>query len=434
MQDVLDYQVQHYLRQWICELPAEQRQQLKNIYLCNQHVNPYATGGEVYLLSSNDENGDFSKLSGLMTCKNTWCCPICSAIQMEKYRSYIADGIDMLKPTHFGFMVTLTIPHLYFMGWRETMDILYDSWKYFRMKTFQRSHGHVFHEFNKEIPCDNWVRVAEFTWSKKNGAHPHFHCIWWCERGKENKVLDWEEKLNDFWLRVARSKAIKYWKKYKLHTDRLTDGMNYEQLADKVFMMADKGKDSWRQALRFSRDENGNLLEAQSSDYICGWGADREVTGNIRKKASHEEHYTPYQILELAQTHESMKRIYLDFCLAVTRKPVHHRVNFSKNMLFARIKEYRKQKDKLESGLIKKQKKKDWEVLCWFSELQWYYILDLSDETKSPIIANLLYLARLQDKEILLEYMDNMGIGYNTTITTHCLRYMQTYQDTNLTA
>ena len=408
MSDVLDYQAQHYLRQWIHDLPYEQRQQLRNISLCNQHVN-IAEGGQVYLLTDNDGH---AKYLGLMTCKNPFCCPVCSARMMEKYRSEIAAALELLRPKYFAFLVTLTIPHYKFMSWRETTDILYDTWKYFRMKSFKREHGHVFHQFNQEVPTDNWVRVCEYTWSKKNGAHPHFHCIWWCERGKEKSVLDWESRLNDFWIKQAKRVTVKYWRKHKLHEDLLAERqITYEQLADTVFLAsfnAEKDGRRWNEALTFSRDkETGKLLEAKSSKYICGWGADREVTGNVRKEATAKGHYTPYQILQAAITDVSMRQVYLDFCLAVTRKPVHHRVNFSKNGLKKLVTEYQKQQDKLESSRL--QKKSSWEVVCWFSEEQWYSVLDLEDATKSPIIANMLYLAS-QDKEVLLEYITGMCI------------------------
>lgn len=418
MNDVLDYQAQHYLRSFIRDLPYEERKQLHNVSLCNQHVSR-ATGGDVYVLVN--EELKRSRYYGLMRCKNTWCCPVCTALEMEKYRKYINAAIEMLCKTHFGFMVTLTIPHFKFMGWRETMDILYDTWKYFRLKSFNRDHGHVFHQFNQEVPTENWVRVGEFTWSEKNGAHPHFHCIWWTPRGNEGKVLDWESRLNDFWLKQARRIAIKYWRKHKLHEDLLNQGawQTYEQLADTVFQSLknneqERGR-SWNEAVHFSRDANGNLLEAKTGDYISGWGADNEVTGNCRKEASHSGHLTPYQILIKAQTDSRFRAIYMEFCLAVTRKPVHHRVNFSKNKLFARVKEWLKNQPKEESDRLEKKSVNKWAVVCYFSEEQWYDILDLEDMTGSPITSNILYLAS-QSKEILLEYLDGMKIGYQFPI------------------
>ena len=407
MSEVLDYQAQHYLRQWINGLPYEERKQLCNIHMCNQHAGAMA-GRDVYLVADDDGH---AKYYGLMTCKNTWCCPVCTALMMEKYRSYIASAIEMLGPTHFGFGVTLTIPHYKFMDWRETTDIIYATWRYFRLHNMKERSHHVFTEFYKEIPTENWVRVGEYTWSEKNGAHPHFHCIWWTPRGKEKGVLDWESRLNDFWLKQAKRIAIKYWKRHKLHEDLLSQGKwkTYEDLADTVFYVNGRD-DCWNEAFHFSRDKDGNLLEAKSSDYICGWGSDRELTGNIRKEASASGHYTPYQILQMGITNPKYRQVYLDFCLAVTRKPVHHRVNFSKNGLFKRIKEYRKNRPE-ESERLEKKSLNRWEVVCYFTQDDWYSVLDLEDMTGSPITSDILYLAS-QNKEVLLEYLDRLGLKY----------------------
>lgn len=423
MLEILDYQLQHYLRHWISEMSYGDKLQLKNIHMCNQHTSA-ATGHDVYLLA--DDEGH-ARYTGLMTCKNAFCCPVCSSVVMEKYRANIATAIEMLAPKEFGFMVTMTIPHLKFMGWRETMDILYDTWKYFRQKSFNRGHGHTFHEFTQVVPCDNWVRVAEFTWSKINGAHPHFHSIWWTPRGNEGKVLEWEERLNDFWLKHAKRIMIKYWKRHKLHADLVAEKFqgSYEIMANKVFWSADqKDGKTWRQAFKFSRDKNGNLLEAKTSDYICGWGADRELTGNVRKQASYEGHYTPYQILEMARTNPEYRAIYLDFCLAVTRKPVHHRVNFSKNGLLKLVQEYRIKKEQTESSSL--QKKSAWEVVCYFTQDDWYDILDRESEFYADHVSNILWLAANR-REILLEYMDAVGISYHLKFGERNKAYMSTF-------
>ena len=404
MADVLDYQSQHYLRKFIRKLNGHQVEQLRNILKCGQSVSP-AVGG-VYLLAN--DNGAV-KYHGHTHCKNPFCCPTCTALIMEQYRAKISSAIKLLHDDYFGFMFTLTIPHWSFMSCRETMEILNESWRYFRRKNLQRGHGHVFDEFNKVVPIAHHVRVMEHTWGKANGWHPHFHGIMWTKRGKEHNVLDWEQRLDAFWLKTAKRKMIQYWKKHKLHQQVLLKGETYEQLADRMYSQSNYARDNkYVQGLVFSRDSNGRLKQVSTGDYICGWGADNEVTGNINRKASHNGHYTPYQILLEAQSNPAMEKLYIDFCLAVTQKPVMHRVHFSVTGINAMIKEWNKTHP-VTSGVMQKKIQdgslRSWKVIAFFSVVDWYELSILDRE--QPVFSNILYVARHR-REILLEYIHKL--------------------------
>lgn len=317
---------------------------------------------------------------------------------MEEYRGKIAAGIDMMKERgHFGFMVTFTVPHLRFQSCREVTDILYDTWKYFRLKNFKKKF-HPYQLFIEDCEIKYWVRVCEYTWGA-NGWHPHFHCIFWAPNHARDRVLKWEAQLNEFWIRQAKRMAKKYWKAHDLYPNK-----DHDDLADAIFEAADRRQD----AVKISRDGD-RVAESNSSDYISGWAADRELTGNVRKEASHEDHYTPYQILELAEFDNCFAQLYVDFCLAVTRKPVHHRVNFSKQDKFlTQIMTWRAARDK-PTETVRLQKKRRFQVVTCFDAADWFTICYL--DRYAPVLSNILYLAADPSLEdVLFEYLRSLGV------------------------
>lgn len=407
-QDIQDYKLQHWLFNQIDKLPPEQRAQLKSIRRCC--TRPIPTKGEmpaVYLLS----NGTSAKFFGQMTCKNVWACPICTARMMSKYRSEIATMLDMLRnkkfadDDYFAIGLTLTIPHLAFMKCKESTDILYNTWRYFTMKNFKREHGHAYHQFNQDIPVKYKVRVAEYTFGQ-NGWHPHFHCILWIKRKDKDKVLQWQDKLNKFWLQCAKTYTLKYWQENNLHSQH-----NLNELCDKLYSKINPK----HPALKFSVNNDGSIMECLSSDYITGWGSDAELTGNIRKEASHENHFTVYQIMLKAENDEKFKDIFMDYLLDVTRKPVHHRVRRSPGLLKL-IKQYRNTEGYKK---VIEQKKTDWKIILFFDTQQWSSLC--FDFKHIPVLENILYLA-LKDINLLYEYLDSLNVSYYLPVENNFLR------------
>jgi len=396
---ILDYAAQHRLRNMIYELNAEERKQLKNIHMCGVGVR--ADSEVVYVLS----NGHEAKIHGTVRCKNTFACPVCASIEMEKYRARIQSAIECLHKDYFGFMVSFAIPHFNFMSCREVMDILYDTFSYFRRKSYKRSHGHVYRDFNQVVPVKHHVRVCEQTHGK-HGWHHHFHCIFWIPRGLQDEAVKWEQRLNDFWLKIARSRTLKYWQAHKLHQNILEIDGSYDKVLDRLF----KEKEH-HQGVVFSKDDDGNLLEADSADYISGWGADRELTGNYHKEASHEGHRTPYQILDDAAHDKKSAELYLEFCLAVTKKPVHHRVDFSQTGICKMVEEWQKVHGKESKNIQKKRTDTGtptrWQIVAYFSKENWFDLCCL--DRYVPVISNIMYLAA-KHVYLLGDYLSSIGI------------------------
>lgn len=399
--EVLDYRLQHTLRAMIDKLPPSQQIQLKNLKLCNTKTIPQlGVEPAVFLLRREGHNGGEGKFYGQATCKNPWACPHCSAKIMRKYAIRIGACLDALHDKYFAFMVTFTIPHYRFMSCKETTDILYNTWRYFHIHNFRgtNTHGHVFNAFYHSIKIKYRVRACEYTWGK-NGWHPHFHVIYWCEKEHKDEILNWQKELNEFWTKTAVREANKYWEKNELHTEAQRQTI-FSEVNDK-----------WP-CLKISTDKDGQILRVTSSEYMCGWGADKELTGNYQKEASHDGHYTPYQILDKASHgDEEMKKLYIEYMLNVTRKPVHHRVDFSSGMV--EIAKVQMQTQAYKDYIIqKKTGTTEWRVLYWFSPSQWSEICYRN--RFSPVISNLAYLAAINRKDLIEEYLIYLEVPLTT--------------------
>lgn len=412
-QEIYDYALSNFLHKIIKEeLPVNQQIQLKTLASCGRKVSIPKTGvAGVFLVSNNSK----SKFFGTTMCKNPFACPCCSAHRMSVYSKDIANGLDYLRSQgYFGFMMTFSIPHLRYMKCRDITNILYETYSYFRRTAKQQNYRKkvngelgqrtktISGQFYEDCKIEHSVTVCEYTYGK-NGWHPHFHAIFWTKRENIHKVLSWQKALNEFWLYHAERIMKKYWQEHKLSfkSDKISDWS-----IDKLFANAEKD------AGIYISQKDGVLTESLSSDYISGWGANREVTGNYRKTASHSEHLTPYQILEKAYNGDQFyKKIYIEFCLAVTQKPVHHRVMWSQTGIKKLIKVYSQQIKCTELIKKKESEKEKWAVLLWFNKSQWYELLEF--EKNSPILANILYLAKLGNKQILYEFLDGLGIEYS---------------------
>lgn len=416
MNEIYDYHLQAYLKKVIDTLPISQQMQLKSIRLCNNNIirAPGATEGVYLLHSEGNKKADEkhkhlrenkAKIFGQVTCKNPFACPCCTAKMMSKYQAKIQSGIDAMRAKgYFGFMMTFTIAHLPFMSNRETTDILYKTWKYCFARNSKdykkkRTHGYrAFQEFYHDLNIVHRVRVCEYTHGE-NGWHPHFHCIFWIKKDQAtiNKILQWEDTLNDYWEKYALKYTKQYWEENHLHKD------NREQFEKAITSCYDRQKFVDSKAVYFSRDKDGKILEALSSEYIAGWGADNELTGNVQKKASHAGHLTPYQILEKAAAGDKdCEQLYIEFMLQVTRKPVHHRVDFSTGMAKI-ITEHRNTEGYKEVIKKKDATRQNWEVIGFFTSQQWWKICHLNKQF--PIISNLLYLTAYK-KELVSEFLE----------------------------
>lgn len=394
-QNIYDARLQHHLRKKIGTLPYNQQLQLKGLKLCNTVVSPkFST---VFLLRNSAGEATFH---GQVSCKNPWACPHCSSIIMKNYAKEIGAAIDALKDKYFGFMVTLTIPHDVNQSCRDVTDILYKTWRVAFANAFSKRstvsgairYSSPINKFCVDNDIVHYVRCAEYTWSKKNGWHPHFHCIFWTPRKNKDNILKYEESIRDYWMSSF---------------DKVIDKTDYKESYKKYLKTINyanelRGGDS--NGLWISKKDE-KIAESLSSEYLAGWGADSELTGNFKKSASHNGHLTPYQILEQAANGDNfMSDLYIEFALQVTRKPVHHRVNFDKKGLKKIIKDYI---NKVGYQEFLAKKNATWEVVAFFTSEQWRKLCEL--DKNSPILSNILWITA-NKKELLEDFLESFEI------------------------
>lgn len=342
---------------------------------------------------------------GSQRCKSPWSCPVCSAKKMSDAASKIATAIDALESQgQVAFMITFSIPHLMKYTCKEVYEALANTWLRFVHHANgkgKRTQGDAFSEFVKAIQCEHRIRVGEFTWGK-NGWHPHFHCLFFCPKDKLRDVAKWQDRLTERWLYLAKMMTKRALQKY----GNYTKDEAYQEVERLYKNISEKDEGAF-----ISKDANGNAARARSSQYICGWGADRELTGNIRKKATAEGHYTPHQLLEIAfefdklnnrEESDKYMRIYLDYALATFKK---YRMRLSPK-INAIIKEWRKTHEYIKSlkkKVIERQETVGrWELVCWFKPEQWLQICLSS----SNLIPTILELAReINGKELITQLL-----------------------------
>lgn len=417
MREVYSRYLHNYLHKLINTLPANQRLQLKTLQTCGTKIIPSTIADSgVFLLS----NGEQAKMFGMMSCKNSWACPVCTARKMEKLSSEISAAIPIMqKKGYFGLMITFTIPHVARMSCRETLEILYSTMKRFRQSAkaklkSKNCKGNIVHQFFDELQIKHFIQVCEFTHGK-NGWHPHFHCIFWCKRGKQHNALKYQKPINDWWLVQSRHFTKQYWLEHNLH---VTDEKWADIVLDKLYGRCQKD------ASFVIGTKDGKVEEAHDGNYLAGWGANDELTG-LEHKTANAGHHSPHQLLQMAyEGDKKAEKLYIEFCLAVTQKPVKVRIHISQTGLRPILNQAR-QVAAAEEFLLKKKELPTWQVVLWFSSDDWSYILDL--ERNSPVIANILYLGA-RHYELLLQYLEFLHIPYKlpsqNIITDHIQNIM----------
>lgn len=374
---------------------------LKSIFFCGSRViRPGAGALPLVYVTANDND---ARIFGVTHCHNPWICPVCEPKIMSRHATDIACAIDALKEWHHqrAAMITFTIPHTSGIDCKTTMWILRKTWedfiihgkkrlvnKYYRNRKSENKiltagktkSNDAFSSFCEEFEIKHRVRVAEITHGK-HGWHPHFHCLFWTPAHKLQKMKDWQKRLDDRWLELAKRNTIKAG----------LDPTRVEIMYSKLDREGSKG-------VYISVDKNGNVIPQESSKYISGWGGDRELTGNYHHKASNEGHETPRQILERAAETGDVEtwELYLEFARA-TRLLKFKRVTYSSRSGIRQIIEKWKRSETYTEFLKKnlteqREANGRWKVVCWFNEEQWLQIYYLNLTTE--IIPKILALAR----------------------------------------
>lgn len=373
-----DYYLQDYLQRLISTLPINEQIQLRSIRNCAKSAIPQIGQQDRVYVVRNEKS---AKFFGLQTCGNPFACPVCSAKIMNKHARKIAASIDGLNAKgKKAIMITFTVPHHKIMTCNQVTDLLYLSWKRMFQKRKTKSLSTV-KKFTDYFHNDYIIKACEYTYGK-NGWHPHFHALFFVDADKFDLLLDWEQSLREYWVSC-----------YEYVAKKLLSDTIY-----KAFRAISDNQKKSHFGFYMSKTPEGKPLETTSSAYISGWTTDQELTGNVLKKASHDNHYTPHQILEMAANgNEEFERLYIEFLLQVTRKPVHHRIDYSKG-LKAIYTNTLNQKG-YQEVLKKKRTDGDWESFCWFTKFEFQEI------SYSGHRNNILYLASINRKDLLADFL-----------------------------
>lgn len=427
--EIIDNQLMHMLQKYLRKHPSDK---LDSIYYCGSKViKQLGATPAVFVVS----NGEQSQLFGANFCHSSWACPRCTANTMAKYGARIASVIDALATWHkqSAFMATFTIPHSNKLSADTIFKILLETWR--RFSRAGNNKGHIdkarnekynthgkrrgndpYGAFREELGIRHNVRVIEFTWSEKNGWHPHIHALFWVPTEKFHQVMQYADSLNDRWWDCARQASVKILSQIYERGDRLETQSRVNQ----YFADWRKNPKTGHRSVYFSTDAKGELIVQKSSRYISGWTGDMEVTSGYHK-LGRNGHYSPYQLLQLAKANpkdrDKYLALYVEYAEA-TRG--HRRFHFSKSGLNELVKKWR-----LTQIYIEQTKKKfmarvagKYHVVCWFNEQQWSEISSLSRELDECLISRILTLARLPDgnqriTQLLAQY--DIDVSANAT-------------------
>lgn len=443
---VSDYRLSGFLKRQIAELqPCNPK--LINLKLCgSQIVRQLGSSPAVFLLS----DGKKSRFYGNTSCGSAWSCPKCMPIVMAKKGTDIACAIDALARWYneYPFMITFTLPHSKYMSCKDALTILQYTWRAFtknkrrpKLKEYTLKisvgekntrggravgqAGEVRHYF---VKADDWgafredlqikhsVRCYEFTWSEKNGFHPHIHALFWTKKENFSKILDYEDKLVKRWWTCAKKSALKYW------NEKFPDKKEENEKAVENYYTEWRMKSiDGHKSCYISRDKvTGKAEIKKSSYYVVGWSGDAELTASNYKQASNG-HLTPYQMLEKAYNDarliDKYVPLYLEYCNATFGR---RRVEYSKTGITSIIRKW-KQSEEFKTAFKKKCIEKldatrKFKVVYWFNELQWKKIYYLDLTTDEEILSELLTLANHPDCR---SEIDKLLEAYGIPITYH---------------
>ena len=388
---------------------------LGSIYYCGtQQIKQVGMQPATFVLS----NGQSSQLFGIQTCHSSWACPRCTALQMAKYGNRIACAIDALKTWHkqSAFMMTFTIPHSKYFKAKTLFEILIQTWKRFvhagnhkarldKTRKNKQLHGNdPYGAFREQLDIRYHVRIYEFTWSEQNGWHPHIHALFWVPDTNWDKVLNYEQSLQDRWWECARQSTIAVLSKLNTSDE---DRKHVPDRVNKFYADWRKNPKTGHRSAYFSKDKSGALTRQKSSYYISGksWTGDKEVSSGYNKLAR-EGDFSPYQLLVEAnrnpQQRDKYLKLYVEYAVATRGK---RRIQFSKsniNQIVTKWKLTQSYTESLKKKFTERVAEK-YRVVCWFTEQQWLRICHLDSEL--PIISQILALAKKPDGKKLIEYL-----------------------------
>ena len=367
--------------------------------------------GEVTIFTNGENRTLFT---GIACCHSAWACPNCTAKVLALKGANIACLIEARAKWEkkFAFMVTFTLPHTDEMSCKEAYEMLRSAWRMFSRdgNLARNSQGKAlgaYGQFRGTLKITNILRVFEFTWGE-NGWHPHIHALMWAPKESFEHIADWEGKLSARWWHCAK---FCYRKGLHEQNDPEADAKAEKLYSEQKYIDCQL---NGHKPVFISKDKNGKARIEQSSHYMTGWAADREVTGEAYKSSKFAGHYTPFQILNAAyhaQTPEQQYDLLELFCeyAEATRGTKRFCFTPGDNRLIDQWKEtidftemYKKKATELATAV---------HPVAWLSSKQWSSICEVETTYDVDLRSEILQLALLDNPEVIYGRIEDFGIS-----------------------
>lgn len=226
-------------------------------------------------------DGSRARLSKVKTCGSVWACPVCAAKVAETRRRELQQAmVKHVAAGGYAYLLTFTFPHYVGQPLADLMEPFSKA-----RQSFQncRQWKAVMEKANKV----GVVNSLEVTYGGANGWHPHLHMLVFCDAGAfEEGPADDAGRLDSHAIEHLRGHWVRL-----LEKRGLVDGSN-RNWAGKYALDVRGGKDAADYIAKWGHEE--------------GWGLSSELTSSHAKMGKRDnwggrEHYTPFQLLELAR-------------------------------------------------------------------------------------------------------------------------------------
>lgn len=194
---------------------------------------------------------------GLMTCALRWLCPVCSAKLAERDRVALDAVIaEWRKRGGKVALVTLTVSHTRQDALKPLLRTLVDAYG-------GMTGNRPYKRLKRSCGLKHSVRVTEPNWGNAYGWHAHFHMLWFLAGDADRAAMEdevyscWSDELAKYGRSVSRERGVD-------------------------IRWADADVDAY--VTKFGR----------------AWSAAREITGGAAKKGRGGNHYTAFELLQLA--------------------------------------------------------------------------------------------------------------------------------------
>lgn len=267
----------------------------RHLYFKNiAHCATYPVNQEGLVLARRSDGLD-AKFIGLNHCGNAWLCPNCAPRAAEKQSRIIASALDYANKNNLkAFMATLTIGHEKYTPCDALLNALFKTFnRTFSTLNSKTAGFRITKDFQADISIQHFIRTCEITWSKTFGWHPHLHVLFFVKAEDFDKVLKWEEKLDEHWRTYTEKYLLK-------ELDELTIDDAKKEMMKNIVSRIYANKKERTVGLYFSKTPNGKLIKQTSSSYLTGWGANKELTDIEAKKSKLPDHFSIFEILDLA--------------------------------------------------------------------------------------------------------------------------------------